>query len=323
MGGGVNRPTMVVHADWSTDFKKRWMVRAAVDGQIYRVEAPEPVGDVSTLWTRTVSLADPGAVVMGFDFPIGLPATFAIQAGLTDFVSALPELGCGRWERFFDIAERADQVSVTRPFYPQRCVRKGDATRAHLTQGLRVNSMADLLRQCERAQPNRSAACSLFWTLGGNQVGRAAISGWRDFLRPLLRTPDHRVGIWPFDGDFSSLIGTRRCVIVETYPADACVQVGIGTPGRGWSKTKQGDRKDKALSLVQWAAARPIALSAQLEAAICDGFGSGADGEDRFDATVGMFGMLAVISGERSDRVPNDDRVRTVEGWIFGQQEKA
>jgi len=32
----------------------------------------------------------------------------------------------------------------------------------------------DLLRLCERATPDRGDACMLFWTLGGNQVGKAA-----------------------------------------------------------------------------------------------------------------------------------------------------
>ena len=44
-----------------------------------------------------------------------------------------------------------------------------------------------LLRRCERGGNGHKQACCLFWTLGGNQVGKAAIIGWRDVLAPALR----------------------------------------------------------------------------------------------------------------------------------------
>jgi hypothetical protein len=44
-----------------------------------------------------------------------------------------------------------------------------------------------LRRQCERATPTRRAACPLFWTLGSNQVGKAAISGWQEVIAPAQR----------------------------------------------------------------------------------------------------------------------------------------
>ena len=37
--------------------------------------------------------------------------------------------------------------------------------------------LRELLRRCERQTPTRKAAECLFFTLGGAQVGRAAISG--------------------------------------------------------------------------------------------------------------------------------------------------
>ena len=49
-----------------------------------------------------------------------------------------------------------------------------------------------------------------------------------------------------------------------------------------------------------------------------DGFGGGADGEDRFDAVVGLWGMLDVALGNRAPGEP-DDKTTWVEGWILGQ----
>ena len=59
----------------------------------------------------------------------------------------------------------------------------------HLLNGLGFNNhkIDVLLRKCEIGRIGRRAACSLFWTLGGNQVGKGAIAGWRDLLGPALR----------------------------------------------------------------------------------------------------------------------------------------
>jgi hypothetical protein len=49
-----------------------------------------------------------------------------------------------------------------------------------------------------------------------------------------------------------------------------------------------------------------------------DGFGPGG-GDDRFDAAVGLFGMLNVVLGRRPSGEPDDPVVRRIEGWILGQ----
>jgi hypothetical protein len=43
------------------------------------------------------------------------------------------------------------------------------------------------------------------------------------------------------------------------------------------------------------------------------------EGDDAFDAVVGLFGMLEVVTGKRQPGEPRDDRIRKVEGWILGQ----
>ena len=57
-------------------------------------------------------------------------------------------------------------------------------------------------------------------------------------------------------------------------------------------------------------------LAPDLQRAIQGGF---PQGDDAFDAVVGLFGMMEVLMHRRSAREPAGDTVRQVEGWIFGQ----
>jgi hypothetical protein len=176
----------------------------------------------------------------------------------------------------------------------------------------------ELLRQCEIGGATRQNACSLFWTLGGNQVGRAAIAGWKEVVAPAVRELRSEVGVWPFDGTISSLMESKSCVIAETYPADACVQIGLPPPGRGWSKRRQADRLRMAPLVLQWVHGKSINLN-NVEPFMNDGFGQSIVGEDQFDAFVGLLAMLAVVLGHRVDAVPASSSVRKIEGWILGQ----
>lgn len=309
-------PGLVAHADWSTKPSKRWMVEARLHQGVYRIGPPAMVRAPETLAETCVAEADGRAAVIGFDFPIGLPRAYARRAGIADFRAALPAFGTGRWDRFYELAEKPDEIGLGRPFYP---VRPGGTKQQDLVDGLGVESMTDLLRECELGGGNRNRACSLFWTLGGNQVGRAAIAGWRYALVPVIERMGAAVALWPFDGELSELIATRSCVFAETYPADACVQLGLPAPGRGWSKRNQADRRAMGRRLLEWADDKPIELSA-LRAVVDDGFGASAVGEDQFDAWVGLLGMLAVVLGLQSEGGPRDEEGRRVEGWIFGQQ---
>ena len=48
-------------------------------------------------------------------------------------------------------------------------------------------------------------------------------------------------------------------------------------------------------------------------------FGAHPDGEDAFDAMVGLLGMLNVVLGLRSAGDPPPGAAPDVEGWILGQ----
>ncbi|MBM7322380.1 hypothetical protein JS562_04460 [Agrobacterium sp. S2] len=75
-----------------------------------------------------------------------------------------------------------------------------------------------------------------------------------------------------------------------------------------------------ASHLMRWLDNRPHVDGSGLQSLIRGGFGNGKDGEDRFDATVGLLGMIDVVDGRRTEGVPEADDVKTWEGWILGQR---
>lgn len=311
-----NFPTLIAHADWGSAADKRWLACARrLDGR-YRAEAPQSVGPLDRLLPRLADEADGGALLLGFDFPIGLPLAYAQRAGINDFLAALPGFGLAAWADFYTPAEQPDQISLRRPFYPQR---PGGARRQHLLDGLGLPDSNALWRRCDRLTFGRGSASPLFWTLGANQSGKAAIVGWRDVLAPALRAGVPPLALWPFSGPLDVLLRPGRIVAAETYPAECYHHLGLTDGGKRWSKRRPVDRAAQAPRLLAWAAAAGVELAPELVAAIESGFGPRPDGDDPFDATVGLFGMLNVTLGHRPPGEPDDETVRRVEGWILGQ----
>lgn len=289
----------------------------------YVAKAPEPVGELGTLFARLRrSAVGMGTVLAGFDVPIGLPAAYARRAGITDFAALLPRLGAGEWLDFYRVAERADEIRPCRPFYPRA---PGGKRQSHLLEGLGVGSMRDLLRLCDLRHAGRGDAAPMFWTLGGKQVGKAAISGWHDLIAPALARGEIR--LWPFDGTLESLLASGGVVVAETYPAEFYAPLGVrfapGAAGERWGKRSRPGRAANAGALLRWAEETAIELAPELRTALLDGFGDGADGDDRFDAVVGLFGMLDVVLGRLPSGEPLDEQTRRVEGWMLGRPGRA
>lgn len=309
-------PIHVVHADWSTSAKKRWLARAELVEQIYLVHSPELVGDLSTFLHQLADRAGKAScLLIGFDFPIGLPNTYAQRAGFPDFISGLSLFGKHRWSGFYDPAETADQISLYRPFYPYR---PGGTLRQHLIDGLGMESFDQLLRTCDKTPPLQRTAAPLFWTLGAQQVGKAAINGWKYVLAPGLQDPELDLSIWPFSGKLADLVGRGRIIAVESYPAEAFKQLDLLGAQQRFSKRQQGDRKFISQNLFQHASISGIRLESELEQEIRNGFGNQASGEDRFDALIGLLGMLKILDKEIDFTEPKMESVRRTEGWIFG-----
>jgi len=300
----------LVHADWSVSANKRWFAEAKrLKGRWY-VEAPKPAGPVDRFLSDL--LCTPQPTLAGFDFPIGLPISFGGKTGFSNFGEALDHFGVGEWSQFYAVAEAQGEISIRRPFYPR--VATSSARQHHLFQALEEPSMTALLRECERATPGRAPACSLFWTLGGNQVGKAAISGWKDVVCP-ARTAG--AFLWPFDGTLETLGTLAGLAICETYPAEAYHHIDLQMP-KGGSKQRQNDRRTATAGLIARCEKFDIQLSDEMSRLINDGFGSSKSGEDPFDAAMGLFGMIEVVEGRRIE-APAFKPSQSWEGWILGR----
>lgn len=302
---------LLVHADWSISPKKRWAARAEWTAG-WTVTSVEPVGPTPVFVADLLRSAADRRVLAGFDFPIGLPNSYGAKTGEPDFSAFLRAIGTGRWSRFADIARSANEVSIERPFYPAGST--GGVTQAALIEGHGEAVFDDLRRECERATLKRRAACPIFWTLGGNQVGRGALSGWVEVVKPAQAGG---ASVWPFDGSLDDLTADPGLVIAETYPAEAYGHVGVRF-AQAESKTNQSHRTAKADVIQGWAEHQTVALADSVRVLIDDGFGGGQSGEDQFDALMGLLGMIEVADGRRPASAPGRE-TDPWEGWIIGQ----
>jgi hypothetical protein len=302
-------PTLVCHCDWGTSPHKRWMAKAVCENGHYTAHPPVVVGDHLTLISRVRrDIGGAGSALVGFDFPIGIPVTYAASIGVTKFKEFLMKLAVVEWTEFYGVCEKASEISLLRPFYP---FRPGGTSHEQLLSALGVNCIDDLRRQCELKTADRNAACPLFWTLGANQVGKGAIVGWRDIIAPALE--DTNVKLWPFDGMLGDLLRPGNVVVAETYPAESCRWL-LGRPLKG--KGRLNIRKGASTALFEWAQRRGVRLNPDLKRVIEQGFPSG---DDAFDAVIGLFGMLEVVLGHRASGELPDTAANAIEGWIFGQ----
>jgi len=299
------------------------------DGTAWHLAEPRLVGQVPDFLTRLRDEADGGAVALGVDLPIGVPRAYAVrrpEAGFLDFLGQTQN-----WPDFYRVCAALDEIRPERPFYPARGV-KG-MTRAAHAAALGLEGARGLSRACDRATAERPAGAPLFWTLGANQTGKAAIAAWTGLLLPALARPisatngspepssresrpDPALRLWPFDGPFRSLLAPGVIAMAETYPAEALRHLAIVLRG---SKRRQSDRAAVAAPLLDAMRRLDTAPAPPLAAAIADGFGADAAGEDRFDCVLGVLCVINVLAGNRPDTAPDDPWLHAWEGWVLGQ----
>lgn len=294
---------------------KRWVVRADQQAGRWTLRAPRP-------WDPDEHLAlilhpGPAAVVAAFDLPIGVPAAWARVAGVSSFRQVLERMADGSWPEFHQPAEHVGQIRPERPFYPRR---PGGTSRQQLVDALGLQSADQLRRACDQAIPGAiGTAAPVFWLVGAQQVGKGALSAWREVLIPALRSP--HVRLWPMDGALPGLMAPGVTVIAESYPR-AAYAWPLGFPRSGWSKRRQADRSKRARQAREWMAASGLAItpSPGMEAALADGFGPAPSGEDPFDATMGALQAIAALERLIAD-MPDDvpPATHTIEGWILGR----
>jgi hypothetical protein len=305
--------TMLVHADWSVAPRKRWAAVARMHSAEWLIERVGPVGLVDEFRRSLLGATVDGSVLAGFDFPIGVPAVYGRRTGASDFRDLLSVLVGDRWASFSQIATTPEEISVQRPFYPASS--RAGVRQASLLAAHGVEAFDQLRRLCERATALRRAACPVFWTLGGNQVGRGALSGWADIISPMVR---EGACLWPFEGSLAELAADGSVVLAETYPGEAYGHVGVAFKSSE-SKRRQSDRASKAGRIFEWADDRHVAIAPPVAADIADGFGGRSNGEDRFDALLGLLGMIEVVAGHRLEATYPTGVSISWEGWILGQ----
>lgn len=275
------------------------------------LSVPRLVGEVGNLLSRVADEAEGGAVALGADLPIGLPRAYAALRPEADFTAFLRQLNT--MPDFFAVCPTLAEIRLDRPFYPARGI-VGMTRQAH-AQALGLADAAALSRACDRATGDRPAGAPLFWTLGANQSGKAALAAWGALILPALagRTP---LRLWPFEGALRSLLSPGQVVLAETYPAEALRHLGIRLRG---SKRRQADRAAAAGPLLTAMAVLSAVPDNAMRQAILDGFAADAAGEDRFDSALGVLCVLNVLAGNRPDAAPEDPWIQRWEGWVLGQ----
>ena len=300
---------IAAHADWSIDPRKRWIAVARRHGRGWAAEAPRLVGDTAALLPEL--LKEGGPVALGLDLPIGVPRDWARCRGEDGFPAFLTGLAAD--PGFFEVSPTLGTVCAARPFYPARGV-KG-MTRAAHAAALGLAGPMGLSRLCDRATATRPAGAPVFWTLGANQSGKAAIAAWRDWLAPGLAA-GAPIALWPYAGGIHALLAPGRAVLAEVYPAEALRQLGLKLAG---SKRAQGPRIALAEPLRAAMERLRVTPARALSAMIAEGFGADAAGEDRMDCVLGLLCLVAVLDGLREDHIPDDPWIRRWEGWVLGQ----
>jgi len=250
-------------------------------------------------------------VALGVDLPIGVPRGYAANRPESGFLEFLETIR--GWPDFFRVCEALSDLRPDRPFYPARGI-KG-MTRASHAAALGLGLAAGLSRLCDRATAERPAGAPLFWTLGANQSGKAAIAAWRDMLLPALSLGSG-LRLWPFEGPFLSLLAPGTVAMAETYPAEALRHLGLKLRG---SKRRQADRAAVAEALLAAMARLNVVPEPALVDALFDGLGRDPAGEDRFDCLLGVLCVINVLAGHRPDATPDDPWLTTWEGWVLGQ----
>jgi hypothetical protein len=302
---------IAAHADWSMAPGKRWIARAERRGDRWLAQVPRLVGDVTALLPGLLAEGQP--VALGLDLPLGVPRDWALGRAEPSFPAFLA--GLVGDPGFFNVAATLDSVSPAQPFYPARGI-KG-MTRAAHAAALGLTGPAGLSRLCDRATALRPAGAPVFWTLGANQSGKAAIAAWRDWIAPALAA-GAPVSLWPFAGPLHGLLAPGRVTLAEVYPAEALRQLGLKLAG---SKRMQAPRRALAEALQAAMARLRVDPSPALAERIADGFGADAAGEDRMDCVLGLLALIAVLDGAQPDHIPDDPWIRRWEGWVLGQTE--
>ena len=303
---------LAAHADWSIDPRKRWVAvarRAAAGWVLASAASGRRRADFLARLRAEAGWRAGGARRRSAARACRAPTRRSgAEADFLQFLQA-----ARNWPDFFRVCATLEELAPDRPFYPARGI--AGMTRASHAAALGLGAATGLSRACDRATAERPAGAPLFWTLGANQSGKAAIAAWRDMLLPALAAGE-AVRLWPFAGPFRVAAGARRG------------GAGRDLSGRGAAPSRHPPEGQQAppgrpcrgVACRCWprCSGWTSPPSAALRPPCVDGFGADAAGEDRFDCVLGVLCVLNVLAGNRPDTAPDDPWIRRLGGLGAG-----
>lgn len=215
----------ILCADWSKDPKKREVYVAwPAERRVGRVTPPSGGWTVSSVLLEADDICASGrsAVLVGFDAPLGVPASYWSALGRTgdwrpgkvptrsapaNFAEWLSLLDGA--DSFFEPARDTSEWKLTRPFF---IVPPGENSRTRFEACLGDQGVEPL-----RGVDTVARANPLFIAAGiPGAVGSSAIDLWQGLAHErVLRAG---LAVWPFDGGLQELVGTPKPVIAEIFP---------------------------------------------------------------------------------------------------------
>ncbi len=179
----------------------------------------DPRGVLAVLDNSQAQLPRP--VLITVDVPIGLPEKYkAVWAGEGSFLNWLDARNNDRRKLVVNsVAEQTPQSPFVMPGKGQK---KADGQFPR--------------RECE----DKIKGQSVFWLIGGKQVGKAALQFWFETLVPLRSGLRKGIAVWPFEP-----YDGKAVVVAERYPASLYQRVWR----RGVTKSKPSDLVDALYGL--------------------------------------------------------------------------
>ena len=107
-------PAVVASADWSKDPRKCWVACAVRRGTgQYEIMSCMSAGRSKDLFDRLSAIGQGGTLLVGFDFPIGLPCEYARKTAIPRFPDALQLFGKDQWSSFTSVRNTVRQPPAT------------------------------------------------------------------------------------------------------------------------------------------------------------------------------------------------------------------
>lgn len=297
--------SVILCADWSKEPGRKREVYAASPQtrRVWRLDPPAGGWDVAAV-LRTAQRIRGGRrppALVGFDAPIGLPASFVDVSGSRSFLGWLLHR---RDPDAFEPCRDVEEWSVKRPFFG---VPKGKGSLAAFAARIHQEGV-EPLREIEK----RTHAKSVFITSGiPGSVGSSAIDLWCG-----LSQFRRHVAVWPFDGPLAVLRRGTRPVVAEIYPRVAYALAISRDPAkvRAPLSVAKGRPEERDAFLAQMLSAKSWVREWAVDLRNLD---EAKAREDAFDALVAASGLLRCVL----ERSPLSDRQledTCAEGGILG-----